>query len=369
MIFKRYLSLVIAAFVLGACQGPSVFVLHSPMQPTNAQTVTYTANAVDSDGVSSIEIWEDRNTLSLCNNVQCANHVSTSLLRTCNFSPAQTNATCSFTTTAGYPDSSFIGYRAVARDSQNKNGSEGWIYYAAGAFPWPNNPIPIYGKGAPAEKVDMIFMPDPDFNGNNVNFINAVSGLVGNGYLSSQPFATNVRTWRGFWNLYVTYQTADAQGFGNGCNTQPTNWTTLRTIVDAGAIVHVNNLRDCGQRPPGGIFSVMVGANQTALHETGHTVFDLADEYCCDGGYWTASPHGNMFSSQSTCQSSATSHGWPTTDCAQLAGPNCGGGTASTWWRSDGGNDLMQCGNTYGRADDARIFWLYFEQCNGTSGC
>lgn len=358
-----------AALLLAGCTSPRVFVLHAPMQPTNAQPVTYTATATDSDGVTAIEIWEDRNTLTTCNGMQCANNVSTARLTTCNISPAQVNASCTFTTTGGYPNGSFIGYRAVARDTQGRTGSEGWIYFAAGAFPWPNNPIPIYGKGAPAEKIDVIFIPDPDFGGNNNQFITAVSNLVANGYLSTANFATNVRTWRGTWNLYVTYQTGDAMGFGNGCNQAPANWTNLTTIVDAGAIVHVNNLRDCGQRPPNGIFSIQVGANQTLVHETGHTVFDLADEYCCDGGYWQTTPHGNMFSNQAACQTSATAHGWPTSDCVQLAGPNCGGGTASTWWRSDGGGDLMQCGSTFGRADDARIFWMYFEQCGGAPGC
>lgn len=361
---------ILLLFTLAACTSPRVFVLHAPMQPTNTQPVTYTATASDSDGVASIEIWENRNTLTVCSNgMQCATPVSTTRLTTCNFSPAQTNATCPFTTSAGYPDGSFIGYRAVARDTTGRTGSEGWIYFAAGAFPWPNNPIPIYGKGAPAEKIDLVFIPDTDFGGNNNNFIQAVTGLVTNGYLSQQAFATEVRTWRGFWNLYVTYQTGDARGFGSGCNQAPGNWANLRTIVDAGAIVHVNALRDCGGRPPGGIFSIGVGANQTLLHETGHAVFDLADEYCCDGGYWQASPHGNMFPTQAACQASATSHGWPTTDCNQLSTPNCGGGTSSTWWRSDGGGDLMQCGNTFGRADRARIFWMYFDQCLGATGC
>jgi len=361
---------VLAAAALAGCVSPRVFVLHSPMQPTNTQQVTYTATANDSDGVSSIEIWENRNTLTTCTNgMQCATPVSTTRLTTCNFSPALTNATCTFTTSSGYPDGSFVGYKAIARDTTGRTGSEGWIYFAGGAFPWPNNPIPIYGKGAPAEKIDLVFIPDTDFGGNNNQFIQAVTGLVTNGYLSQQAFARDVRTWRGFWNLYVTYQTGDARGYGSGCNQAPSNWANLRTIVDAGGIVHVNNLRDCGGRPPGGIFSILVGNNQTLVHESGHSVFDLADEYCCDGGYWQTSPHPNLSPSQSACQSNATAHGWPTSACAQLTTPSCGGGASSSWWRSDLGNDLMQCGNTFGRADESRIFWMYFDQCAGTAGC
>lgn len=357
------------ALVVG-CNNPRVFVLHSPMQPTNAQTVTYTATATDSDRIRSIEIWEDRNTLGSCaNGMHCATRVSTSRLTTCTINPPQTPATCTFTTAGGYPDGSFIGYRAVATDTKGDSGSEGWIYFAAGAYPWPNDPIPIYGTGAPAEKIDLVFIPDTDYGGNNNQFVQDVSGLVANGYLSNQPFASHIRLWRGYWQFYVTYQTGDARGYGNGCNQAPANWGTLTALVDGGAIVHVNNLRDCGQRPPNGLFSTMPGANQTTIHETGHTIFDLADEYCCDGGYWQTSPHPNLLPSQATCQANATSEGWPTGDCVQLRSPSCGGGMNSTWWRSDRNNDLMECGAVYGRADQSRIYWMYFDQCSGTNGC
>jgi len=115
----KWMVLLGATLLLAGCTSPRVFVLHSPMQPTNAQSVTYTATATDSDGVTAIEIWEDRNTLTTCNGMQCATNVSTTQLTTCNISPAQVNANCTFTTAGGYPDSSFIAssprYRARAR--------------------------------------------------------------------------------------------------------------------------------------------------------------------------------------------------------------------------------------------------------------
>lgn len=369
----RWLTLPLLGAALcgvAGCNGPSVFILHSPAQPTNAQTVTYTATAQDADGVSSIEIWENRNALTTCNGgMQCATPVSTSLLRTCNFAPTQANANCAFTTASGYPDGSFIGYRTVARDKGGNKAEEGWIYFAAGAFPWPNNPIPVYGKGAPAEKVDLVFIPDPDYGGNNNQFIQDVTSLLANGYLSTSIFAIDVRTWRGLWNFYVTYQTGDAQGFGSGCNAAPANWTNLRTIVNSGGILHTVALRDCSGIGDGSLFSVRTGAtftNPTSLHETGHSVFSMADEYCCDGGYWNIGPEANLFNSLANCQSNATSHSWPTTDCVKL-------GTTVSWWRSDGAGDLMANNNSnanrYGRSDQGRVYWLYFDQCIGAPGC
>ncbi|MGK2962233.1 MAG: hypothetical protein ACSLFK_08815 [Gemmatimonadaceae bacterium] len=348
---------------------PTVFVLHSPIQPNNTQTVTYTATASHADGIAAIEIWENRNRMHLCSNgMQCATSVSTGILRTCTFSPVQTTANCAFTTTAGYPDSSFVGYRAVARSAGNKSATEGWIYFAAGAFPWPNNPIPIYGTGAPAEKIDLVFIPDPDYGGNNNQFMQDATSLVTNSYLSSANFALDTRPFRGYWNFYITYQAGDARGFGSGCNTAPPNWTNLRTIVNSGGILHTAALRDCAGVGDGSLFSIQTGAtftNPTAIHETGHSVFSLADEYCCDGGYWQIGPNANLFSTQTNCQNNATSSSWPTADCVQI-------GTTG-WWRSDGTADLMQNNNSntnrYGRSDQRRVYWLYFNQCAGSAGC
>jgi hypothetical protein len=296
--------------------------------------------------------------------MHCATHVSTSLLRTCNIAPAQNNATCTAITSAGYADGSFIGYRAVARGSSGNTATDGWIYFAAGAFPWPDDPIPVYATGAPAEKVDLVFIPDPDYGGNDAQFVQDASDMLASAYMASGSFADYTRRYRGLWNFYITYRTGDAAGYPNGCNTAPANWTNLRAIVNDGAIIHTQNLRDCSGIGDGSLLSVDVGSYGTAIHETGHAVFGLADEYCCDGGYVQATPHANVFSSQANCQTDATSNGWSTGDCTQI-------GTTG-WWRSDGAGDIMvssAVANSYGRSDLKRILWQYFEQCLGPPGC
>ena len=51
-------------------------------------------------------------------------------------------------------------------------------------------------------------------------------------------------------------------------------------------------LRDCAT---GGIFSTEPGSTDTVRHETGHSPFGLADEYCCDGGYFQTGTNPNMY--------------------------------------------------------------------------
>src|ERR671935_189116 len=78
------------------CQGPQVFVLHAPIQPSNAQPVTYTSSA-------------------------------------------------------------------EAPDARGNRDADGWVYYAAGTFPWPDLPIPVYTTGPPSQRLDVTLIPDAGY--------------------------------------------------------------------------------------------------------------------------------------------------------------------------------------------------------------
>jgi hypothetical protein len=365
-------------FVLFGCQGPSVFILHSPMQPSRAQPVTYTASAQDPDGVQSIEIWEDRNELGTCANGQpCGTPLATARLHTCTFTPPEKEASCAFTVTSGYPDRSLVGYRAVAADAKGNSATEGWIYYAAGRFPWPDQPIPIYATGPPAKQLDLIFIPDTDYGDDEQRFMDDVTRLIHEAYLSSAPFSQEIRPWRGYWNFYLTYQAAEVKGFDKGCYLPPKNWAVLRSAVNAGAVLHHKEARDCIGIGEGSLFSLKVDgptSKALAVHHTAHSLFSLADEYCCDGGYWESLPQPNVFSSRARCRAYASARDWSINDCRQIGSPTFWRAAGMTgWWKLDADGDLMEqagnLGGAFGTADRMRIRSLYFEACDGRGGC
>ena len=68
--------------------------------------------------------------------------------------------------------------------------------------------------------------------------------------------------------------------------------------MDTGAIFHTDFFRDyaCGTKR---FFSTWTGSSifdRIMLHETGHRPFGLADEYCCDGGYWKPGDRDDPYS-------------------------------------------------------------------------
>jgi hypothetical protein len=386
---------------------PKVTVLHSPMQPTNSQAVTYTAKAHAPLGVSVIKIWR----WSLGYGKFCVDWVGgqcvplkgpqVTLIKTCNFPEAPVDAVCAVQN-GPYADGSFITYGATTRDIKGNAAEDRWIGFAAGAYPTPNDPIPIYVRGDPATSVDIVFVPDKDYVtflssslavDPNAQFKSDVERFVTQGYFV-QPAVSDSRD---RWNFYVTYKPGVAvgymvkppAGYVSCQNTFPSNWTTLAATVDAAAFVHTrttdvdgNVFRDCSPPPaasgPNPFSITSSGTVSTIVHETGHAVFALSDEYCCDGGIITNSwPDQNMFTSQSACQTSAVAHGVPIANCVQLTTTVrfCGGtnpdgtpaiggpGSTNNQWAQDVAGDLMGCGANSGAAagtlDERRVYWYY----------
>ena len=72
------------------------------------------------------------------------------------------------------------------------------------------------------------------------------------------------------------------------------------------------------------------GEREILLHELGHSLFGLADEYCCDGGYWEAKPIPNIFESKQECE--------------RVKGEECHQIGAIPWWHSghSGDKGLME---------------------------
>ena len=122
----------------------------------------------------------------------------------------------------------------------------------------------------------------------------------------------------------------------------PSGWSG--GIGEVGAIIHTDFFRDCST---GALFTTENVSNRTIIHELGHSAFGLADEYCCDGGYWQAAAYSppaqcgpNLYSSQANCQADLTGlPGKTAADCSLI-------GTGASWWRSDDNPDIMRNGGS-----------------------
>jgi hypothetical protein len=358
------------------------------MQPSSAQAVTYTAAAHATNGVAKIEIWVAKSPAP--QRVCCvagqevalqlpADLTNAELIKTCE--PRRTtDATC---TANGGPYNGNVVYRAVVVDGAGIRATDEWISYYAGQLENPSHPelndaIPIYVRDAD-HGINVVFAPDSDdYAGDRSRFIRDVEDFIKNGYFAESAFSNDRRRW----NFYVTYNSVATKPIGPGAKSddlciqnKPSDWSVLAATADAVGIVHTNPCRDNAGLAGGGAtteFTIQTGLGSVAAHETGHAVFGLADEYCCDGGNHDddAWPHRNLFANLSDCDTNAVAHGVAMSSCTQLTETNrfCGGkdgdgnpkhGGSFDHWTYDV-PDLMSCPlSTWGPADQARIAWFY----------
>ncbi len=186
--------------------------------------------------------------------------------------------------------------------------------------------------------IDVVFVPDDGYGdmtvtANRQNFLNDVADAIDEGFWQNNAVFNNL----GLFNFWFMTSTGDIQPPATGiCPT--VTWPNLTDAAFAEMVVLLhrdNRIRDCGG---GSRASSLAGSGNEwiIVHESGHAVFGLPDEYCCDGGYWNISPI--LYTTQVAC----------TSDPANAAWRNCQSYTANNgtvWWRSeDSIADLMSAG-------------------------
>ncbi|MEZ5567427.1 MAG: hypothetical protein R3E54_03655 [Halioglobus sp.] len=203
--------------------------------------------------------------------------------------------------------------------------SSGWRQVTVGEFdsPWPAVPIMVHGPVA--DKIDVVFFRDEDeyTSESDPDFLRDVALLLKGGYFSSAWFISN----QSYFNFWLGKSAAnsgpdpddDTPDDGISCLREgPEDYSRDYAFADAGAIVHREVCRD---NAGGGRFTVEVELRRLTVvaHESGHRPFGLADEYCCDGGYYDRSsggaPFHNMFANEDDCVEGAQDRGYDASLC------------------------------------------------------
>jgi hypothetical protein len=211
--------------------------------------------------------------------------------------------------------------------------------------------------GPRASHIDLVFYADEDsYTGSSdPAFLGDVLNAIENGYYGQDIYLAN----QDKINFWISGATAKAEP---DCDTE----APQKAWEDAGAVFHTDNFRDCS---PGGerVFSTIATRLDIMRHETGHRPFGLADEYCCDGGYFQSDPFPNAYEEDSTCKTEAPLLGRTEADCRSWV-EDIPWWFDDTWWTSDPPNRDIMVDNTVRRAlDNRRMNWL-FDVCRG-AGC
>ena len=335
--------------------GLRVNCLHSPIWPQDGQPVTI--NTASLDGTlgekiaDKIEIWVQTDTANIATRTK----------------PVDINgvAKASHTFT---PDPSLDMFAYACRVTKGGvSVFSGWRQVTVGDIGTQDQRI-LY-TGPRSGRLDIVFIADRDTYPNGADsaaFIADLENVIKTSYYGFEPFLAAQDKFN-FWVMFNQGRADDAND-GDCDHDLPARWDELLAYVDAGAILHRKNQRDCalkGDRIFSGVVDTNVRADalQVVTHETGHQPFGLADEYCCDGGYYQQDDAPNVYEEPEDCQADVAALGRPPSACREWS-ETVSGWADPDWSTSEpSSNDLMN-DNQAAQAADKRRFNYIFSGCD-----
>lgn len=188
--------------------------------------------------------------------------------------------------------------------------------------------IPIVYSQDPECAVDIVFVPDEDYGLNVPAFLDDVKVLIEEGYYKTTEVAAN----KDKFNFYYVPEFGDYQSFCAKFEFPDRYYQDCDAIADVSAIVFSGEERACADG--GKSFSADADPTRAkvVVHETGHIVFGLSDEYAgYGGGYWDGAP--NVFTSLSQCNQNSVNP----SDCYNFCPEN------KCWPEADDTESIQKC--------------------------
>ena len=318
----RLIGLLAAVVVLAGCRVRTTMeTRYSPLHPENGVYVTFSVEAEDEDGIDRADLYIYEYELYVNNGMQSAKQRpggTWGLVHTWNFAGSP-NFISESHAVSGFPASSYITFIIEVFDTKGNKKNEEWTF-AAGTWPFGNSPIPIWGNGAPADRIDVAFIADYTDYAEGRDMLADLEALIFDGY----HINNGVKEGRVYWQFYYSPETGFISDYDSGVYTMdiPTA-VSGSPIIDHAAIIHTTTKRDWASGGNFGTEPINIG---TAVHESGHAAFGLKDEYAGGGHGDSSDPHHNNYSSQENCEDYNTDNGWPASDCENIE---------SSWWRPE----------------------------------
>jgi hypothetical protein len=211
--------------------------------------------------------------------------------------------------------------------------------------------VPLFIQGSHSDKIDVVFIGNESYANDLAGFIHDIKTMIFLGYFGDPLLKANSKKF----NFY--YYSLRGEVTGLCRNYIPQRLWSDCSFADTVALIHPYDIsiRDCNV---GKEISVPVPLSNTLVtsenlsvlrHESGHSLFGLVDEYCCDGYYEQVDSNPNIYSSLGNCKDDAPSLGFSGSDCWNFCPANAGCQGSETgyccgdgWWKVDSAQCTMQ---------------------------
>jgi hypothetical protein len=283
----RLLYSVTLGLLLAGCAVSLQMASHQPAHPIH-ENVNLSARATGQ--VSKIELWLTEYNIKTDGSLDPVGPES--MVKSCNPMFWKSTLECSLTMLLN-SDHSLMEYEARAYSFLGGQKSEAYRFASgqyhhdgAGEVPTAKEPIPIRVNSFDVQGyLDVAMIPDPDLL--NLAAPDPVAGFRSQLHeVIAMYFQYEaIRKARGLFNFYYSPHTGHYEVKNGDCTWDgPENLADLETTADVILYLHQTDLLDCKQ---GAKISSEIHYDKTLVHESGHGLFGLRDEYrICDGSYY-----------------------------------------------------------------------------------
>ena len=197
--------------------------------------------------------------------------------------------------------------------------------FDAGTSPWPEDKVLLYSatRAPMADVIDIGFFRDVDYRDDKARFYADAEAMIKEGFFG-QPVIGERRQ---HWAFYATDRSADGKAIAADVTNEALLPQFLKDFsipgIDAFCLLHRENYTDRSlllenfHSLSNNLFSAEAHNWGTAVHECGHAIFHLSDEY---GGCACFQTHAssNVFRQRADCASWNVANGFPADDCYEL---------------------------------------------------
>ncbi|MEM4203660.1 MAG: carboxypeptidase regulatory-like domain-containing protein [Candidatus Methanomethylicaceae archaeon] len=220
--------------------------------------------------------------------------------------------------------------------------------------------IPLSNRiqGNPENRLDVIFVPDEDYGSSQSietwlpTFLNHINAQIDQ-RLGGKPPVTGRLDW---FNFYYTREQGDAEPTYQ-IHIFPPGLLRDCSFADAIVVLHNEEFGDwtiMGGRTS--LYSSEGPIGRSFIHESGHGLFGLADEYDGNTRYFQPNPHPNIWDTEQACRDYAANAGWNPDDCVKFTDRQ------GDWWKLGTTRYIMYDGsyfdNGWGPPASRRIEWV-----------
>lgn len=328
---SRKQSMQTSALELEMQDGGSTFFedwMHSPIRPQNDQAITFYVEADNDSGIEAAELYVYE--YELFKNKQGLPSQRKrkggqwGLLREWQLPSFPKRLHLDHVHGDGFKPHSRIEYIWRIKSKDGKI-SDRFARFDAGDSPWPQDKILVYSSSRKpmVDVIDLSFVMDTDYNGKKEQFHRDVEAMITRGFLSPQSYSND----RSSWAFYITDEVVDGKAISLNIGREEYLPDFVKDFsvpgVDAFCLIHQEDYTDRSMLVENfhalsnNFFSAEAKNWGTAIHESGHAIFHLSDEY--DGcACFQSHESNNVFKKRSDCVTWNIAHGFPAKDCHEV---------------------------------------------------